>query len=234
MPGLLDLPPELIELIFRYEDSVRRIRQASKVEDWADHAITAPLFRLANRYVEQCTRRIFAQSFFCVQRIMMPKDASIKRFCDIARYPELVKHVNGLHFYVANDQRGRLEISSVTRNEIVDALRACPATCEVVFRDASREEDDDPQREDRTAEELATLASRIVIDMSSSFSFVLSVAEEAGMRPDWINTWTFEEWGKSLFGLVDCSAIAERNTIVSDVEVLNIAIIPPRPGSTLR
>ena len=159
----------------------------------------------------------------------MPKDVSIKRFCDIARYPELVKYLSGLHFYVANDQHGRLEISSVTRNEIVDALRACPATCEFVFRYASREEDDDPHREDRAAEELVTFGSRNVIDITSSFSFVLSVAEEAGMRPKWIGTRSFESWTTSLTGLADCAAIAERNSVVSDVDLLNIAIVPPRP-----
>lgn len=67
-----------------------------------------------------------------------------------------------------------------------------------------------------------------VIDMSSSFSFVLSVAEEAGMRPSWIDTWSCEAWRMPLFGLADCFPIAERNNVVSEVELLSIAIVPPR------
>lgn len=226
MPGLLDLPPELVEHIFLFKESVQRVRQAYEDEDGTEYVITAPLFRLTNRYIEQCTRRLFAKSFFKIRRIVMPQHASIKAFCDMASYPELVKYMNGLHFTVTNDQHERLEISSVTRNEIVDALRAFPATCELVFSDAPRKDEDGLHREDRTAGTMTTF------DMSSSFSFVLSVAEEAGMRPEWISTWSCES---PLFGLTDCFAIAERNRVMSEVELLNIAIVPPRPedGVTL-
>jgi hypothetical protein len=52
------------------------------------------------------------------------------------------------------------------------------------------------------------------------------------MRPEWISTWSCES---PLFGLTDCFAIAERNGVMSEVELLNIAIVPPRPedGVTL-
>lgn len=63
MPGLLDLPPELVEHIFLFEESVQRVRQAYEDEDGTEYVITAPLFRLTNRYIEQCTRRLFAKSF---------------------------------------------------------------------------------------------------------------------------------------------------------------------------
>lgn len=101
MPKLLDLPPELIEHIFLFEEPVQRIREAFEDED--DDVVTAPLFRLANRYIEQCTRCMFAKSFFTYQRILIPNHASIRRFCDKTRFPELVKYVTGLHFSVAND-----------------------------------------------------------------------------------------------------------------------------------
>lgn len=215
MLELLDLPPELVEHFFLFEESVQCVRQAYEDEDGTEYVITAPLFRLANRYIEQCTRRIFAKSVFNFRRIVMPKDSS-----EIASYPELVKYMTGLQFTVTNDQHGRLKISSATRNEIVDALRACPATCELVFCDAPREEGDGLHREGCTA------GTSTTFDMTSSFSFVLSVAEEAGMRPEWISTWSCEF---PLSGLTGCFAIAERNGVMSEVELLNIAIVPPRP-----
>jgi hypothetical protein len=231
MSQLLDLPPELIEHIFLFEESVQRIREASEHEDGANDVVTAPVFRLANRYIEQCTRRMFAKSFFTYQRILIPDHASIRRFCAKARFPDLVKYVTGLHFSVVNDRRQRLKISSATRHELVDALRAYPPTCEFVFCDAPREEPDlanYPHPACSTARNLAAPNSRKVIDMTASFSFVLSVAEEAGMRPSWINTWSCEAWRMPLFGLADCFAIAERNNVVSEVKYLNTAIVPPR------
>jgi hypothetical protein len=233
MSELLDLPPELIEHIFLFDESVqeslRRIREASGNEKGAKRVVPAPLFRLANRYIEQCTRRIFAKSFFGRQRVLMIYDVCIRRFCDQARFPDLVKYVDGLHFFVANDQHGRIEIPPATRYELVDALRACPPTCALVFRDVPRENPYHLHREDRKTGELEAPACHNVIDMSSSFSFVLSVAEEAGMRPKSVTTWSCKEEEMSLLGLADCFAIAERNSVLSEVERLDVEIVPPQP-----
>lgn len=192
MSTLNDLPRELIERIFLFEESVRLTRQAYEGYGDPNHVPVAPVFRLVNQYIERCTRLIFAKTFFRGPRIKLHEEASIKMFCDIARLPDLVKYVIALQFCVSNNQHGRLEISSTTRIEIVDALRACPGNCELMFCDSPREVAASLQRQDATADDLdsAALVARNTIDMSLAFSFVLSAAAEAGMRPKWISTWT--------------------------------------------
>lgn len=229
MPGLLDLPSELIDHIFLYEESVKCIRQAYEDEDGTEYVVTAPLSRLASRYFEQCTRHNFAKAYFRTRRIKMFEDASIKRFCDLAHFPELIRYVTELEFHVADDQHERREMSSVTRNDLVDALRAYPAMREFAFCDAAREQTDELHQEDRTEGDLEISGCRNSIDMSSSFSFVLSAAEEAGMRPRWITSLSRDPSAMPHGGLADCFALAERNQVVSEVEQLGIDIVPPRP-----
>lgn len=225
MPQLLDLPAELIAHIFIYDESICQGLEA----DGNDYVAVAPLFRLTNRYIERCTRRIFAKAYFCTQRIKMSEHASIRRFCDMAHFPELIRHVRELEFYVADDQRGRQEISSITRIDFVDALRAYSAVCAFVFYDAPREQTDDLHREDHTESDWEVSGCRNSIDMNPTFSFVLSAAEEAGMRPTWINSLSRDPSRMPHSGLANCLALAEKNRVLSEVEQLGIDIVPPRP-----
>jgi hypothetical protein len=230
MSGLLDLSPELIEHIFLSEESVRQ-----EFEDEAEGVIVAPLFRLTNRYIQECTRRMFAKTYFRALSIKASDAASIMRFCDIAQFPELVKYVSELVFYVTDDQHGGRGVSSVIRNDFVDALRAYSAMRAFVFCDAPREQAVDLHREDHTAGELEVPACRNVFDMSSSFGFILSAAEEAGMRPTWISTMSYDPSKLPHCGLADCSTLAKQNAVVSEVKQLGIDIVAPRPehGVTL-
>jgi len=228
MSTLLDLPPELIEHIYiLYEDSICLYCECEKNLQICE--ANAPLFRLTNRYIQQCTRRMFAKIYFNSRRIRTSKDASIKRFCDIAHFPELIKYVSELVFDVANDQCGQRKGSSAIRSEFVDALRAYSAMRAFVFFDTSHKQLDDPHRETRTEGDLNAPASRDVLDVSSPFSFVLSLAAEAGMRPRLIHTLSCDPSTMPRCGLADCLALAERNEALSELEHLGIDIVPPRP-----
>ena len=226
MPDLLDLPPELISHIFFLCEDL--IYQES--EDAAAESVVFALpFRLTNRYIEKCTRRVFATSYFHTQSIEMSEDASFKRFCDIARFPELARYVYELRFYAVNDRHERRKISSISRNEFVDALRACSDVGELEFYDAPSDQADELQRAERTENDPDVPTIHEVFDMSATFSFALSAAEEAGLRLNTIWTSSCDLKKKPLCGLSDCSAIAERTRVMREVEQLDIKIVPQRP-----
>jgi hypothetical protein len=222
MSELLDLPPELIEDIFWFceEFIYQELEDAGQ-----ENVVTAPLFRLANRYIERCTRRIFALSYFHTQSIRIFDDASIGRFCDITQSPELARSVDKLEFYATNGRHGRREISSVQRKDLVDALRACSALDELVFCDPPNERPHDPQRENRTEGDPEAPASHNVFDLSSMFSFALSVAEAAGLRLNQVRTSSHGSEVVPHCGLADCSGIAERKSLFHKLELFNIDII---------
>jgi hypothetical protein len=234
MPELVDLPPELIEHIFVDLASLA-VQAASDTDEGTgkNTKITASLFRLTNRYTEQCTRRKFAARYFTRWCIRAPDDASIEKFCAMARIPDLVKCVNELVFYVDNDFLTRAELENTSlqptidspeaedarnaidlpgppayvRNsyELLDALDACQNVNEFTFvpwqRDqgtvgaasSSQSEDDDRN-----------------FDVSSSFAYILSLAEEVGLCPGWLSTATdFTGPRARDCGLKDCTALAE-------------------------
>jgi len=226
MSELLDLPPELIShIFFLCEDLI--------YEDPEDavpvSVVFALLFRLSNHYIENSTRHVFAASYFHTQSIKMSDNASMRRFCDIARFLELAKYVDELRFYAVNDRHERLEISSASRNEFVDALRACSAVDELVFFDGPSDHPNYMRREDRTEGALRAPTIGEVFDVSSTFSFVLSVAEEAGIRPKWIRTTSYNPKQLWQCGLADCSVIAVRKSVLREVEQLDIHLVPQRP-----
>jgi hypothetical protein len=166
MLELVDLPPELIEHIFIdvedlvYDELLGTDRESDTV---------APLFRLVNRYVEQCTRREFAMSYFDIHYIKAPDDASIEKFCAMAPVPDLAKCLIKLVICIDNDipmhtQRvaltlqGGVNSSDVrdahstvdaplppaylrNKNAVIDALCACSNIEELTFEDKWPEPD---------------------------------------------------------------------------------------------
>lgn len=102
MPGLLDLPPELIEQIhFAREQLFSAEREIKET----DIAVTPGLgnFRLVNRYIERATRRAFVEKYFALWYIKAPDDAEIKKFCDMARTPDLAAAIQELDILVDDD-----------------------------------------------------------------------------------------------------------------------------------
>jgi hypothetical protein len=103
MPGLLDLPPELLEQINEiYED----------ITSCEDRAHLGYL-RLTCRYIEQSIRRSYRAHHFNGEVIRSPVDKYIQRFCAVTQVPDLAKSLEDLTMYCANDgtteQRARLQ-----------------------------------------------------------------------------------------------------------------------------
>jgi hypothetical protein len=103
MPGLLDLPPELLEQINEiYED----------ITSWDDRAHLG-YFRLTCRYIELSIRRSFRTHHFNGEVIRSPADKYIQRFCAVTHVPDLAKSLKDLTMHRADDgtteQRARLQ-----------------------------------------------------------------------------------------------------------------------------
>jgi hypothetical protein len=70
-----------------------------------------------------------------------------------------------------------------------------------------------------------------MFDMSSSFNYILSLVQEAGMRPVQLNTSIYiagtaqdEPW----YGLTDCTAIARAGSALHALEELELRIVRER------
>lgn len=227
MSELLDLPPELIEHIFtELEAQVDQDPQETE-----ETKIKAPLFRLTNRYIEQCTRRTFAATYFATRNIHISNDASIRRFCDMAQSSDLAESVVTLKLYVDNDRLPRQWGNSIDRDDFVDALYACLSIAELQFHNAPTDQAAEAQQEELDGDTVEAPTSPSVFDISSSFDYMLSLAEDADVRPLWLST-----DGRPLCGLVDLWTFLKRSGAVCEVENLSLHIIPeePRSGITPR
>lgn len=92
MPGLVDLPPELLENI------------AQHMLDCNDPAHLSAL-RLSCRSIEAAIRRPFRLTHFRTVVIWKPKDASIQnqKFCAISKVPDLAKSIEHIVICCADD-----------------------------------------------------------------------------------------------------------------------------------
>lgn len=227
MSELLDLPPELIEHIFTELEA--QVNQ--DLQDTEKPKIKAPLFRLTSRYIEQCTRRMFAATYFATRKIHISDDASIRRFCAMAQSPDLAESVVTLMLYVDNDRLPRQWGNSIDRNEFIEALYACSSIAELQFHNAPSDRAVEVQQEEHDGDTVEIRASHSVFDISSSFDYVLSLAEEADVRPLFLST-----AGRPLCGLADCWTFLKKSGAVCEVEDLSLHIIPevPRSGITTR
>jgi hypothetical protein len=99
MPGLLDLPPELIEQIhFAHERLV-----VAEHENDIGLAQELGRSRLTCRYFERATRRAFVDVYFGAWIIKAPDDENIEKFCAMARTPDLAAAVRELNLHVDDD-----------------------------------------------------------------------------------------------------------------------------------
>jgi hypothetical protein len=259
MPELVDLPPELIELIFIH---VQGGTFAELRYTGPEARMPAPLFRLTNRYIEQCTRREFVATYFDDRRIRISDDASIKRFCAMARTPDLAKCLDHLVLVIDNDTVVQAQDENVaptadaepweenitygilgppayvrSRNEIVTALRACSGINALMFRNAPQIQDSNTSSGVGAAlppSQAETMGP--IFDVSFPFRYILSLAEEAGVCLAWLSTaQDFPEPAESteseiMYGLSDCSALAEAEDVLCCLEALCLHLVPVRMG----
>lgn len=99
MPGLLDLPPELIEHIhFAHE----RLIEAEH-ENGVGVAEEVGRSRLTCRYFEHATRCGYVEKNFVVWMVKAPNDENIERFCAMASTPGLATAIRKLHLSFDDD-----------------------------------------------------------------------------------------------------------------------------------
>ena len=99
MPGLLDLPPELIEYIhFAHE----RLIEAEH-KNGIGVAEELGRSRLTCRYFEIATRRGFVEKNFVILIVKAPDDENIQKFCTMASTPNLAAAIRKLHLSFDDD-----------------------------------------------------------------------------------------------------------------------------------
>jgi hypothetical protein len=90
MPGLLDLPPELLENV------------AQHLLHRNDRAHLQSL-RLSCRQIEEAIRRSFRLEYFNSVRIRKLRDANVQKLCAIAAVPDLAESIERIGIYCSDD-----------------------------------------------------------------------------------------------------------------------------------
>lgn len=251
MPELFDIPPELIEHI--YVDLETLIDHDS-LNGRPGNKTTTLHFRLTNRYIERCTRRKFGARHFDQWCIEAPDDASIAKFCAVAKVPHLSRCVDELIVCVDNDveMRARQESTSPqagvnplratdardavdtlapavyarNKDDVVDALSACSNINDLIFRPLPCDRDTEKSSNNGTlALPFQSGAQHVDYDMSSSFSYVLSLAEEAGLRPGCITLSLrpgLDGDSAQGSGLKDCEVLARAGDLLCELGDLSL------------
>jgi len=118
MPGLLDLPPELLEQIhFAHERLVEAEHENSiGIAEKLGHS------RLTCRYFEHATRRGFVVKNFAVWIVRFPEDASIQKLCAMAVTPDLAAAIRKLVLFVDDDYT--MEVQNADDPNGLDTLDA--------------------------------------------------------------------------------------------------------------
>lgn len=136
MPGLLDLPPELIEQI--YDSFADRVpvdeHHHPESKSYTYNKFEGRSFRLVNRYIQRATRHSFASTHFQEWDIRAFDYASIERFCAMTDVPDLAQCVEKIGLSLEEDRLMRVDTSS---------LHAQPANIMIFGSKATRIFDDD-------------------------------------------------------------------------------------------
>lgn len=164
MPGLLDLPVELLEQIYDI------IEESTNYHDRHDLGY----FSLTSRYMERATRRSFRLYHFSREIIRTSNDENPEKFCEYTTVPDLAKTLERLILYADDD--GTTEINALShmlhcgganlfsvgrdskpadvldellptplrhhRDALIKALRACENVTELEFCDNQMFDDD--------------------------------------------------------------------------------------------
>jgi hypothetical protein len=199
MPGLLDLPPELIEQIFTFTEEYVRAAQYQVEKPWREHEPATkpkvPVSRLTNKYIESATQRLFIDRFFDTWHIKAADEQSIQRFCKIVQ-----GHLQSDGDMLQEDEATQLldpETGAMVpvayfqnRDRIVQAFRACKRLHGLSFyRSPGREKlqrsmngDEDQDGLTMGPGDLFWIGDERRFDVSTSLTYVLSLAHAAGLR----------------------------------------------------
>lgn len=122
MPGLLDLPPELIEQIFDKCEEVAYEEWCTEndEDDYWPPESGVPPFRSTCRYIERATCRRFAEVYLGDGHAeIAAKDADIEKFCAQARVKEFAANKKRLAFGFDDDisAKANLELEASGSND---------------------------------------------------------------------------------------------------------------------
>jgi hypothetical protein len=261
MPGLLDLPPELIEQIFAFTEEYVRAAQYQVEEPWGEDEPAekpkAPVSRLTNKYIESATRRLFIDKFFDTWHIKAADDQSIQRFCEIVNTSDLlVRGLRGLAIYADDDQmiaerQGHIQPDDdmlhedeathlldpetgamvpvayfQNRDRIAQAFRACKRLhglsfyrspgCEKLQRNLNGDDDQDGQPMEPGG--LFWIGDERRFDVSTSLTYVLSLAHAAGVRIQRIST------NRDVLSTSSCAGLVKYKSALKEMEELLLNI----------
>lgn len=111
MPGLLDLPPEIIEHIYLIHTQLA----LAEYENSARVAKDLCNSRLTNGYIERATRRAFVKQHFATWLVNAPDDVNIQKFCTMASTPDLAAAIEELVLLVDKDYTTKLPKAGSSR-----------------------------------------------------------------------------------------------------------------------
>lgn len=114
MPGLLDLPAELIEQIYHsYEDRIPvDEHKNSESGRYIYNKFEGRSFRLVNRYIQRAPHHSFASAHFQERRIREPDNRSIEMFCAMTSVPDSAQCVKQMGLCVDEDRLMRFDSMS--------------------------------------------------------------------------------------------------------------------------
>lgn len=218
MPGLLDLPPELLENV------------AQRLLPWNDRAHLQSL-RLSCRRIEEAIRRCFRPEYFNSVRIRKLKDANIQKLCAIATVPDLAESIERIGIYCSDDGTADPEVrqhfqqrdaphplsdgrellrSSGTdhlipmallshKEALLAALLATKNVTELEFTDyhwlMSTSDGNEWEHPDLPAPRprIRIGLTDFICDISSTFNFVMSLIARAGLAPKWVSIHSLDD-----------------------------------------
>jgi hypothetical protein len=246
MPGLLDLPPELIEQIFEKCEEVTYEEWCAGDDEgyyWPSR-FGVPAFRSICRYIERATRRRFAEVYLGNGHWeIAAKAADIQKFCAQAKVEEFAANKTlllfGLDQELGPGRRPRLDEYGRPswlrkfaggpgdlvpfpflrhRDAIVEAFCACKNLTE--FRFGRNWGDGDKHSVRRGAwaprAEGEVRYSPIDFNIASSVAYVLSLADEAGIRLEKIST--VDLWPGVRVGLADVGCLIQHKDVLRNLK----------------
>lgn len=213
-PSLLDLPPELLDMI---------ARQCDKDEN--DHSQDGLLqLRLTCREVERSTRRAWRSAYF-TQRTVKLELKKIATLKSVADNPEFGKAVTRLKVLCVDDAKLSM-LDPINGGGVVEGFLAqCTGVMSLAFHNLSNLETilfvpDGSGWTDRIAHD----ADGKVIDCSATFQAVLLAIQACGLRPRMIQIMpSFET--QIYTGIACCDAMLRLKDCLSSLEVLALQLL---------
>lgn len=254
MPGLLDLPPELLENVAQY------LLQPSDLAHLAS-------LRLSCRQIEDAIRPAFRQEYFRSVTIGHPKTTDVEKFCAIAKTSDLAKSIRRLVIRCADDgttkddaqhrvpQPGETPTSNDGRElsrssgpdrivpttfighkeALVAAFLATVNVTELEFTDYHRPSlatdgsvwehpDHPPPRRMQRRAAAVNDPGEFVCDISSTFNFVISLVARAGLTPKFVTMHSLVA-EKLVTGLSSAIGLATWKQALLQLEPLDLVFV---------